>query len=248
MNYRRVYNQIISNRKSNPLGLAEYGELHHIIPKCLGGEDIKTNLIRLTAREHFICHALLAEMYEYGTNEWYKMNHAFMMMKAISDTQKRYYNARLYELKKKDFSLVMSNSQSGNKNSQFGKIWIVNYDRKVSKKISANELQYYEDNGWVQGRSLKFDKVKKRTPMPEHYFATGVRINSNRRNFIIDNFRLDIWKSEDYSKLEKKLYTEYVEDNHSTTYLAKKYNITDPTIRKLLIDFGIGTKNRGGKW
>ena len=110
MNYRRVYNQIISNRKSNPLGLTEYGELHHIIPKSLGGKDIETNLIRLTAREHFICHALLAEMYEYGTNEWYKMNHAFMMMKAVSDNQKRYYNGRLYELKRKDFSLVMSNS------------------------------------------------------------------------------------------------------------------------------------------
>ena len=32
-----------------------YYEKHHIQPKSLGGSNKKENLVRLTAREHFIC-------------------------------------------------------------------------------------------------------------------------------------------------------------------------------------------------
>src|ERR1017187_5749375 len=31
---------------------------HHIIPKCIGGSNIKTNLVYLTHREHFVAHRL----------------------------------------------------------------------------------------------------------------------------------------------------------------------------------------------
>jgi hypothetical protein len=39
-----------------------YTERHHIIPKSLGGSNKKDNLVKLTAREHFICHLLLPRM------------------------------------------------------------------------------------------------------------------------------------------------------------------------------------------
>lgn len=38
-----------------------YTESHHIIPRSLGGDNSSSNLVRLTAREHFICHLLLAK-------------------------------------------------------------------------------------------------------------------------------------------------------------------------------------------
>ena len=40
-----------------------YYELHHILPKCLGGDDYSENLVLLTAREHFIAHKLLTKIY-----------------------------------------------------------------------------------------------------------------------------------------------------------------------------------------
>ena len=58
--YTQWYHSIISNRKANPI--VGYSEKHHIIPKCLGGSNDKDNLVRLTAREHFICHQLLVKM------------------------------------------------------------------------------------------------------------------------------------------------------------------------------------------
>lgn len=58
--YTIVYNSIISRAKARVLD--GYGETHHIIPRSLGGSDDKTNLVKLTAREHFICHLLLTKM------------------------------------------------------------------------------------------------------------------------------------------------------------------------------------------
>mgnify|MGYP003661443517 CR=1 FL=1 len=61
MNYQLVHNQIIKKAKQR---ISEgYTEKHHIIPKCLGGTDSEENLVKLTAKEHFIVHKLLVEIY-----------------------------------------------------------------------------------------------------------------------------------------------------------------------------------------
>lgn len=44
--------------------LQGYGEVHHIIPKCIGGTNDSSNKIKLTAREHFIVHRLLIKIYD----------------------------------------------------------------------------------------------------------------------------------------------------------------------------------------
>jgi hypothetical protein len=63
MDYQKVYNSIVERgqvREPDPDG---YYEVHHIIPKCMGGGNEKENLTTLTAREHFIAHWLLARIY-----------------------------------------------------------------------------------------------------------------------------------------------------------------------------------------
>ena len=59
MNYKKIYDKIVENRKLNPIPKGVYTEVHHIIPRSIGGSDEKSNLIRLSAREHFVCHLLL---------------------------------------------------------------------------------------------------------------------------------------------------------------------------------------------
>lgn len=65
MDYQKVYIALISHRKTNPIPKSGsvYTESHHIIPKCAGGDNSPENLVRLTAREHFISHKLLAKIY-----------------------------------------------------------------------------------------------------------------------------------------------------------------------------------------
>lgn len=61
MNYEKIHNKIISYRISNPVPKGVYSERHHIKLKSLGGTDDKSNLVRLTGREHFIVHLLLTK-------------------------------------------------------------------------------------------------------------------------------------------------------------------------------------------
>jgi len=65
MNYQKIYNDIIDRAKIRNLKRSKefYTENHHIIPKSLGGNNDINNLVRLTLREHFICHLMLAKIY-----------------------------------------------------------------------------------------------------------------------------------------------------------------------------------------
>jgi hypothetical protein len=76
MDYRKVYDRIIEKARNESRSKAQkedlnyiYYEAHHIIPVCMGGSGSKldwqwhSNIVLLTAREHFICHWLLARIY-----------------------------------------------------------------------------------------------------------------------------------------------------------------------------------------
>ena len=62
MDYKKHYNRLIENAKLRT-SINEYTEMHHIIPKCMGGDDSNTNLVRLTAKEHFVAHHLLYKVH-----------------------------------------------------------------------------------------------------------------------------------------------------------------------------------------
>ena len=57
MKYNNHYDRLIDRARNRVLGT--YKENHHIIPKCMGGTNDSWNLVKLTAKEHFICHLLL---------------------------------------------------------------------------------------------------------------------------------------------------------------------------------------------
>ena len=78
MDYQKVYTSLISNRIANPLKKSNdlYVEIHHIVPRCLGGSDEPENLVRLTAREHFIAHRLLAKIHRSDS----KLQYAVFLM------------------------------------------------------------------------------------------------------------------------------------------------------------------------
>lgn len=59
MNYEKHYNLLILKAKARKIDINSYYENHHIIPKSEGGLDDKNNIVKLTAREHFLAHWLL---------------------------------------------------------------------------------------------------------------------------------------------------------------------------------------------
>ena len=46
--------------------------------------------------------------------------------------------------------------QLGEKNSQYGKVWIYNENEKISKSIKKELLNDYIKLGWKKGRKMKF--------------------------------------------------------------------------------------------
>ena len=63
MDYKKIHDAIIDRAKSRSLPKETYTERHHIVPRCMGGDNNKTNLVRLTAEEHFVVHQLLVKMF-----------------------------------------------------------------------------------------------------------------------------------------------------------------------------------------
>lgn len=59
LTYEEFINNILKNR-GRTISDSSYKEKHHIIPKCIGGDNSKDNTIELYAKEHFIAHKLLA--------------------------------------------------------------------------------------------------------------------------------------------------------------------------------------------
>jgi hypothetical protein len=74
--YSNWYYKIINSAKSNPQ--IDVSEKHHIVPKSLGGSNDKNNLVRLTPKQHFICHRLLVKMTTGIARQ--KMVYAFWIM------------------------------------------------------------------------------------------------------------------------------------------------------------------------
>lgn len=73
MNYKRIYDEFIADRKTKQPSKPDYYEVHHIIPRCMGGDDGPSNLIRLTASDHLFAHQLLARAYndtQYAHGLW----------------------------------------------------------------------------------------------------------------------------------------------------------------------------------
>jgi hypothetical protein len=149
MNYAKLYNRIIENRLNNPY--KGYTEKHHIVPVSLGGSNSKDNLVRLTAREHFVCHWILIKMYKGNKNSYYKMLKSFnMICNSISNKQERYrVCSRIFSVYREDMSKAMSALQVGKNNSQAGTMWICNLATKENKKISNGQIPI----GWVAGRN-----------------------------------------------------------------------------------------------
>jgi hypothetical protein len=113
--YHQYYFIIINRAKSRNLPADTYTEKHHILPKSLGGNESISNLVKLTAREHFICHVLLTK-FTTG-NDRHKMISAVIGMKRSRSYQIRYINSRLYESIKIEWAKISSIMNTGKKHS-----------------------------------------------------------------------------------------------------------------------------------
>jgi hypothetical protein len=65
VNYQKIYNDLIGRavERQKLSTVLSNCEKHHILPKWLGGDNLKSNIVKLTCEEHFIAHQLLVKIY-----------------------------------------------------------------------------------------------------------------------------------------------------------------------------------------
>lgn len=127
MNYQKIHDQII-NRALTEARLKNNGiyyEQHHIIPRCLGGTDTQENLVLLTAREHFIVHKLLCEIYP--DNQ--KLLHAYWLLSNKLASKGQY---RIYTVSNREYNRLKIEIAEISKKMNTGRI----YSDDIKKKMS----------------------------------------------------------------------------------------------------------------
>lgn len=113
MNYLKVYCNLIrkAENRTPPEG---YTEKHHTFPVSIFGKN--NRIVVLTAREHYIAHALLEKAFikRYGLHHYrtQKMNNAHILMKSSC-----YCNSYLYE----NARIRRSENIKGEKNPMYGR-------------------------------------------------------------------------------------------------------------------------------
>lgn len=136
MDYSKVYRSLIANAASRITDPYEYYEVHHITPSSMGGSDDPSNLVKLTAREHYIAHWLLVKIYKN-----YKMASAFNNMCMRDSNQKREFSSRQFETARKYFSKYHPCKEDS-----------------IKSKISSSLKEYYKNLDPYE-TVLKYGKV-----------------------------------------------------------------------------------------
>lgn len=175
MNYRHIYMLVIEHAKSEEkLGLRKKGngnyyERHHILPKSLFPlwTKRKSNLVLLTAREHFFCHQLLTKIYPNSNMLlalWYLANGdqnniclkdsreyerlKIKVAEKLSQLNKGLYASfseekkKLIQEKKKQTIIANGTLPIGEKNGMYGKKWKDHPEWKHWNRSGKNNPNY----------------------------------------------------------------------------------------------------------
>lgn len=151
-----------------------YKEIHHIVPRSFGGNNEKSNLVQLTAREHYIAHALLWKMkFEgvYGSKMAFAFNTFISKMrttKAIKNIKYR-INSRIYESFRKEYSQILKEKYAREGGTFLGRTHSEETKRKIGEKSRLKDFKRGSEhpsygkklNLKPEAKSKKLDAVKK---------------------------------------------------------------------------------------
>ena len=99
MNYSKIYQDLVKSRKQRDISREIGYELHHIIPKCMGGTNDPCNIVKFTYREHYLAHSLLSLIYP----ENVKIQYSFLCM--LRDPHGyRTFTSKMYDTIKRRYS------------------------------------------------------------------------------------------------------------------------------------------------
>src|SRR5258708_2720117 len=115
MHYERIYQQLVGRAQERTI--TEYTEKHHIVPRSLGGSNCRVNIVKLTAREHYVAHLCLWKMSNGIAKR--KMAYAVLAFRRKNSMQSTAYQSirftsRIFGLLREDHKKYMALRMKGN--------------------------------------------------------------------------------------------------------------------------------------
>lgn len=168
--YTTWYEKLVLTAKTRILPDELYFENHHIIPHCMTKDNSADNIVKLTAREHYIAHLLLWKMTMLP--KWHnKMMMALHVMINGSGSKRQKQErasyripSRIFEANRKEWALHMSNSSKGENNHFYGKkhsektVEKIKEANRRTKDIRSEKLKGEKNPMWGKTHT---DEVKK---------------------------------------------------------------------------------------
>ena len=160
--YEIEYNNLVRKCKSRGLRKPKntdknykYYEIHHIIPKCMGGTDDKDNLVMFTFPEHVFAHALLSMIHlqdSYSNSLFYSFFNVYSkldvdnQMKISPEYFDITYKTNLIEKclnEARDFGVTKKQNNININNNRFAQ-YTKNSRRKKIRVIPDYKVRYYD--------------------------------------------------------------------------------------------------------
>ena len=107
MNYGHHYSRLIERARKRVL-CGGYFEKHHVVPRCIGGDNSSENIVRLTAEEHLIAHLLLVRIHPLSENLIYAAN-----LMSVSGVHQKRLNNKSYGWVRKRLAIAVGNRHRG---------------------------------------------------------------------------------------------------------------------------------------
>ena len=193
MDYQRIYDEFIADRRAKEADLiasGEYKERHHVVPRSLGGLDDASNMVSLTAGDHYFAHLLLAKIH--GGGMWGAVWATAGMNNRRSKRRVELYSQRLMvAVARKNMGKHSSEVQKGIARPQMSgeNNPMRNPDAKAKQLAAVQSDDYRKKMSLISKRTQNNPKVQEKR-------KTWLEENKSE----LSRKAKDLWQNDDYRK------------------------------------------------